>query len=257
MEVVVDRKVFKLPFTRVAIQDWQCPTCQKGLLRIKEGTYFSEETSLSKKAHDHEAWDPDWISSVYSCLLECSNNSCKETVSNIGKGFVDWDIEHDEHGYPEQVYGDFFKPLFFHPHLKLISVPENTPDEVKKKLNDSFQLFFSSPSAASNHVRAAIESLLNNLNVNRYRVSNGKRRLINLHQRIDLLPAKYAELKDLLIAVKWLGNAGSHSGKELTADDVMDAYEIMEHILSEIYENKSTKLKALAKKVNKAKGPKS
>jgi len=37
----------------------------------------------------------------------------------------------------------------------------------------------------------------------------------------------------------------------------MDAYEIMEHILSEIYENKSTKLKALAKKVNKAKGPKS
>nr|WP_251071164.1 DUF4145 domain-containing protein [Shewanella sp. NKUCC01_JLK] len=172
-------------------------------------------------------------------------------------GFVDWDIEHDEHGYPEQVYGDFFKPLFFHPHLKLISVPESTPDEVKKKLNDSFQLFFSSPPAASNHVRAAIESVLNNLNVIRYRVSNGKRRLINLHQRIDLLPTKYDELKELLIAVKWLGNAGSHSGKELTTDDVMDAYEIMEHILSEIYDSKSAKLKALAKKVNKAKGPKS
>lgn len=252
----MNRKIFKLPFTEEAVPSWQCPTCQTGFLRIKEGTFFSEETSLSKKAHDHEAWDPDWISSVYSCLLECLNKSCKEIISNTGKGFVDWDIEQDEHGYPVQVYCDFYKPLFFHPHLKLISVPENAPGEVKEKLNESFRLFFSSPSAASNHVRAAIESLLNNLNVNRYRVSNGKRRLISLHQRIDLLPSKHAELKDLLIAVKWLGNAGSHSGKELSADDVMDAYEIVEHVLSEIYEKKSVKLKALAKKVNKAKGPK-
>lgn len=253
----MDRKVFKLPFTKVAQQDWQCPTCQKGLLRIKDGTFFSEERSLSRKAHSHEDWDPDWISSVYSCLLECSNSSCKEMVSNSGLGFVEWDIEHDEHGYPQQVYGDFFKPLFFHPHLKLISVPESAPVDVKNKLHESFQLFFSSPSAASNHVRAAIESMLNDLNVNRCRISNGKRRLINLHQRIDLLPSKYEELKELLMAVKWLGNAGSHSGKDLTSDDVMDAYEIMEHILAEIYDSKSTKIKALAKKVNKAKGPKS
>ena len=257
MEYYVDRKIFKLPFTKSSPQDWQCPTCQKGLLRIKNGTFFSNESSLSKSAHGHDDWDPGWVSSVYSCLLECSNDSCKETVSSTGEGFVDWDIEHDEDGYPQQVYGDFFKPLFFQPHLKFITTPENTPDEVLVKLNESFQLFFSSPSAASNHVRAAVESMLNDLNVNRYRVSNGKRRLINLHQRIDLLPSKYTELKELLIAVKWLGNAGSHSGKDLTADDVMDSYEIMEHVLSEIYGDKTTKLKALAKKVNKAKGPKS
>ena len=38
-------------------------------------------------------------------------------------------------------------------------------------------------------------------------------------------------------------------------DDVMDAYELTEHILEEIYETKSKKLKAIAKKVNKKKGP--
>jgi len=257
MEYFVDRKLFKLPFTKTSQLDWQCPTCSKGLLRIKNDSFFSEESSLSKSAHGHEDWDPDWVSSVYSCFLECANDACKETVSSTGEGFVDWDIEHDEDGYPQHVYGDYFKPLFFHPHLKLIITPKSTPDEVKLKLNESFQLFFSSPSAASNHVRAAVESMLNDLKIKKYRVSNNKRRLINLHQRIDLLPAKYAELKDLLIAVKWLGNAGSHSGKDLTADDVMDAYEIMEHVLSEVYEDKSKKLKALAKKVNKAKGPQS
>jgi hypothetical protein len=35
----------------------------------------------------------------------------------------------------------------------------------------------------------------------------------------------------------------------------MDSYEFIEHILQEIYAAKASKLKALAKKVNKKKGP--
>ncbi len=38
-------------------------------------------------------------------------------------------------------------------------------------------------------------------------------------------------------------------------DDVMDAYELTEHVLQEIYEPRIKKLKAIAKKVNKKKGP--
>lgn len=257
MEIFVDRKTFKLPFTKLAQPDWHCPTCQKGLLRIVDETFFEKERSYSEKAHGHDDWDPDWVSSVYSCLLECSNDSCKEAVSSTGNGFIDWDIEDDVNGFQSQVYSSFYTPLFFNPHLQLIPIPQNTPDTVKTKLNNSFQLFFSSPSAASNNIRAAIESMLDSFSVNRYRVSNGKRHLINLHQRIGLLPVKYDEFKDLLMAAKWLGNAGSHSGKELTSDDVMDAYEIIEYILSEIYDGKSKKIKTLANKVNKSKGPSS
>jgi hypothetical protein len=63
-------------------------------------------------------------------------------------------------------------------------------------------------------------------------------------------------LKDLVLAIKWLGNAASHDGKsEVTVDDVMDSYELMEHILSEVYAPKLSKLKKLAKKVNRKKGP--
>ncbi len=248
--------MFKLPFRSESPPDWECPSCAKGLLRVKNGTFFGEELSYSKKAHGHEAWVPEWIESTYSCLLECTNDKCKEIVASSGKGFVDWDLVEDHQGCPEQVYDDYYLPLFFYPHLKIISTPDETPIKVEEALNESFRLFFCSPAAASNHVRVAIESLLTELKVKRYETSGGKRRVISLHGRISLLPAKYDGLKELLYAVKWLGNAGSHAGKELTIDDVMDAYEIVEHILGEIYDKKFTKVKALAKKVNKAKGPK-
>jgi hypothetical protein len=126
---------------------------------------------------------------------------------------------------------------------------------VSTPLNESFKLFFSSPSAASNNVRIAIEELLTELKVKRFNVSKGRRLFINLHQRIESLPAKYAQFKDMILAIKWLGNAGSHGHSEVTIDDAMDAYELTEHILKEIYEPKAKKLKALAKKVNKKKGP--
>jgi hypothetical protein len=59
----------------------------------------------------------------------------------------------------------------------------------------------------------------------------------------------------MLFAVKWLGNAGSHDGEEANAGDVRTTYDLLEHALSEIYEAKGKKLKAVAKKVNKKKGP--
>lgn len=42
--------------------------------------------------------------------------------------------------------------------------------------------------------------------------------------------------------------------KILTKNDVIDLYEILEHVLSELFENKSKTILAKAKKINKAKG---
>lgn len=251
----MDRKLLKLPFSKNNTPDWVCPTCSKGILRIKEGSFQQEELRFSREAHSHEAWEPEWIRYVYTSMLICSNDKCKEIVVNSGTGSVDWDIIEDENGEPDQIYSDFFLPKNFEPHLRLINIPANCPEAVVAFLNESFKLFFSSPSAAANNVRAAIEELLTELKIKRFSTSNGKRRFINLHQRIGLLPAKYAEFKDMILAIKWLGNAGSHGHGEVTLDDVMDAYELTEHILWEIYEPKLKKLKAIAKKVNNKKGP--
>ncbi len=252
----MDRKLLKLPFRPDNSPDWACPTCGKGILRIKQDSFLQGELASSQQARsDNSYWEPDWISYVYTCLLFCSNDKCKEVVVNSGTGFVDWDVTYDENGETDQVYSDFFRPKYFEPHLNIIHIPSKCPESVLKQLNESFRLFFSSPSASANNVRIAIEELLTELKINRFTISKGKRRFINLHTRIGLLPAKYAQFKDMILAIKWLGNAGSHRCGEVTMDDVMDAYELTEHILEEIYEPKVKKLSALAKKVNKKKGP--
>lgn len=251
----MDRKLFKLPFSKSSTPDWSCPTCDKGILKIKENTFHDEELRYSREAHSHEAWEPEWIRYIFTCILVCTNDKCKEAVVCTGTGSVDWDIVEDMDGVPDQVYSDFFIPKHFEPHLRLFSIPNDCPESVSDLLNESFKLFFSCPNAAANNVRAAIEELLTELKIKRFNTVNGKRRFISLHQRISLLPAKYAQFKDMILAIKWLGNAGSHGHAEVTMDDVMDAYELTEHILEEIYEPKSKKLKAIAKKVNKKKGP--
>jgi Domain of unknown function (DUF4145) len=253
----LDRKILKLPFTENRTPDWVCPTCEKGVLRIKKGTFFKEEGCESRD-HSEEAWEPEWIRYVYSCLLVCTNDQCAEVVSSSGVGSVQGGMYFDEHGDPQEDYQDIFRPKFFEPHLKLIDIPGKCPKSVSRPLHQSCRLFFVSPSAASNSVRVAIEELLTDMKVKRYDVQGGKRRFISLHQRIGMMPAKYKEIKDIILAIKWLGNAGSHgdnSAAAVSMDDVLDSYEFTEHILQEIYTSKSKKLAALAKKVNKKKGP--
>lgn len=252
----MDRKFLKSHFTKSSPPDWSCPTCRKGLLRIKEGTFHSAETRSSCEDHEHEAWEPAWVREKYSCLLECNNESCKEIVASAGRGSVDQDVTFGPDGEPEYEYTLFFKPLFFDPALKLFEIPTSAPEEVQLELEHSFAQFFASPSAALNFARSAVESLVTNLGVKRFSVQKGKRRPLSLHSRIDLLPSQYGQVKELLLAIKWLGNAGSHPGSETSTDDVLDAYELIHHVLDEVFSGRSKAMKSLAKKVNRRKGPK-
>jgi hypothetical protein len=252
----MDRRTLKRAFTLDSPPDWICPTCGKGVLRIKKESFSKDERSHFRD-HSHDAWEPEWIDYVFSCLLYCTNDHCNEVVALVGMGGVDWDIGYDGNGEQEQIWSDSFRPKFFEPPLKIISIPDDCPDTVKSPLTESFRLLFSSPSASANNVRIALEQLLNELKIKRFRLANGKRLIISLHSRIAKIPQKYAELKDLMLAVKWLGNAGSHDNNGITIDDVFDAYEMTEHVLQEIYEPKRKRLKAIAKKVNKIHSKKS
>ncbi|WP_223541965.1 DUF4145 domain-containing protein [Pseudomonas sp. BF-RE-26] len=136
-----------------------------------------------------------------------------------------------------------------------MDIPAKCPSGVTEHLHESFGIFFMDSGSALNSIRAAVEVLLTDMGIKRSSVVKNKRRSLSLHQRINLLPARFQELKELILAVKWLGNAGSHSGPEPTAGDVRVAYDMLEHVLSEIYEEKTKKLKAVAKSVNKRKGP--
>lgn len=251
----MDRKLLKTPFTRRQIPNWQCPTCQKAALQLMKNSFAFEETALSKKARGHEAWEPDWITYVYSLQLQCPNSLCKETVMSVGEGKMDWDGYHNQERYTGEPCAEVFTPLFFYPNLKMFNIPEDSPKEVRNELNQSFSLFFNNPASAANHVRIALENVLTNIKIKRYEIVKKKRHFINLHKRIEMLPSSHKSVKELCFAVKWLGNAGSHSAVELGLDDVLDGYEIMEEVLKNVYSLKNRSALSLAKRINKKRGP--
>ena len=229
----MDRKIYKLPFRKTGITNFPCPTCGKGRLQVVQDKFHYEETKLSKQAHSHEAWAPDWIIYIYSCLLECSDAGCKDVVSSTGKGLVKLEYyEYDHEGNPVISYDEYFIPQYFTPHLKLLQLPKETPEEIVEEVNKSFSLFFADPDSAANHVRISLEHLLTNLKIKRYITNNGKRCHLNLHKRIKLLPKKYDHIQNLFSAIKLLGNAGSHSSKSMTTDSALDLYELIRGITS-------------------------
>lgn len=251
----MDRTPFHLPFTETNVPKWPCPKCDVGHLALAPNTFVHKETPASLREHENEAWEPDWIRYVFSCIFECTNAECKEVISCCGEGQVAFfEYEDEEHGWA-QSSDDRFTPKYFDPPLILMDIPKNCPSEATSHLIESFALFFADPGAALNCTRAAVEAVLTNLGIKRLVLVKGKRKPVNLHQRIQLLPPKFDELKKVLLAVKWLGNAGSHDGEKPNVGDVRTTYDLLEHALSEIYEAKGKKLKAIAKKVNKKKGP--
>ena len=247
--MAVDRRIYKLPFRKGVNPEWICPTCNKGVLKGKKDSFVREELKQSKDSHGHEAWEPEWIEYTYACQFACTNPSCEEVVSNVGTGTVDVEVDEGDNGW-EQSYFDAYKPTYFVPHLNIFSIPMGTTGDISKSINNSFELFFANPSSSAGHLRIALEQLLDCLKVKKYETRKGSRFLISTHQRIKILPSKYADLKDLLFAIKWLGNDASHP-KGVSMDDVMDAYDIFENVLNEVFNTKSREVKKLAKKINK------
>jgi hypothetical protein len=77
---------------------------------------------------------------------------------------------------------------------------------------------------------------------------------ISLHERIGILKLRAASVVDALLAIKWVGNAGSHLG-QLTRDDVFDAFDILETVLDDLFVRNRATTQKLIRDINKRKGP--
>lgn len=226
-------------FTLSNIPRWTCPSCARGILRVIEDTLVQREGKTSDEGRREEWYDADHAALTYSCMLRCTN--CGVGVSNIGSGKVREEHIAGPEGY-ESEYINHYEPLYFFPHLQLIDIPEDTPEAVKNILNDSFGLFFSSKHSAVNLLRSALEALLTDLGVT---IKDNEA----LHCRIDRLTG-YNNIKSLLIAAKWVGNAGSHCDPDMKDEDAISAFQFMELILKETYCDKKNEIYAKAQRIN-------
>jgi len=229
---------------------WPCPVCRKGTLALIPKSLVYKETVESKRAHDHEAWDPDWITYKFTAWAECRHPTCKQEFAIAGTGGVGPEFDADG-GYE---WEDYFSPMFCQPMPGMIDIPSKCPEDVRDELQEAFALFWSNRAACAGRIRVALESLMNHLGVpKRKKEKNGRYFDLSLHARIDAFSKTKSTVGSQLMALKWLGNAGSHSS-EVSKNDLLDAFEIMEHSLGEIIDKRSEKVASLAKKLTKKHG---
>lgn len=244
--MTVDRNLWAESFVG-SLPHWPCPTCGKGYLASSKDKLWIEETGLSKAAHDHEAWEPDWITNRFVGLLECSMPACKELAAVSGSSGID----HNQVDWDEYETNDIFKVEAITPAPIPISYPSATPEPIVNAIGRAAGLVWSSPESSANQIRQAVECLMDDVGIPN-KSALGKP--VHLHARILQFQANDAENGDVLLAAKWLGNTGSHSNN-IGRDDVLDAFDMIEFVLENRYGTTKAELMAKVAAINAAKGP--
>lgn len=242
------RNMLLYGFAGAGVPAYRCPYCEMGALQL-DGALESHQTEASKKDQKH-GWNPDLVAITFACKLKCS--SCSDVVFVSGSGGVDIDHEVDSEGELVSKWVTYHNPKFFYPPLKLIVCPDKTPYLVKVQVEAACALYFSQPDSCCNSIRAAAEEILNDLKVDLKDSSGG---FISFSARINKLPPERDSVKALFNAIRWLGNHGSHPGSMLKRSDALDAFEILNLLLEELYSDSRLNARELAKRIIIAKGP--
>lgn len=245
----------KESFSVGSIPDWPCPMCGKGLLTIDKKDFQFEETPQSVRNHSHDAWEPDFTLYRFTGFLRCSNPKCKELVTVTGTGGVEYNsyFNYKDEGFDQ--YDDYFRPTYFVPALHLFKINASCPNDISTQIIGAFNLYWCDSSACANKIRIALEMIMDDHGIKKTYITKKKERKdLPLHARIELFAKKFTALRDHLIAIKWIGNSGSHVGK-LERVDLIDAFNLLEYSIDKLYDDREKHLKKISKQINKTKSP--
>ncbi|MFD0686044.1 DUF4145 domain-containing protein [Actinomadura fibrosa] len=236
-----------------SLNDWPhipCPTCTRGSLLPIPDTFVAEESVTSRSLHDNEAWEPEWIQGDFHCVLTCRKETC-DHVRVIGEMTVGCAGRHDIQ------YEQYLTPTMFFPALPLLESRALCPPEVGERVDAAAKILWLDPNAAANRIRAAVEALMDDRNVIRTQPNReGKVVRLSLDKRIasfkTALP-QHADAAELLLAVKWIGNVGSHEDV-LRVPDVLEGVEFLDRALSLIYDTNLDDIRKRASEVTARRG---
>lgn len=229
--------------------------CSNGRLQVVEDSLMNEETNWSIGGHSHDEWEPEWITKRYSQHLSCSDPNCGELCVVIGTSQIEVSDSHGYDGQPEREYINYFLPEFIHPSPSLISPVKETPKIIVDEINSASSLFWTDASSSANKLRLAAERILTALRVKKIYIARRKRKPLTLYARIDLLKERRPDLAKLLHSIRFLGNHGSHESElDVSRDDLLAAFEIIEHVIEEAFCTKAKRIEKAAKAIAKRKG---
>lgn len=231
-------------FSDYQIPDWKCPTCQIGTLINASERFDINELAESRQVSEHIAIEDSELKFMGN--LRCTNIKCKEIVSIAGKA----NLVQEDYDYNEELneyfpaYSFHFYPHYFYPSLKLFEYPEKLPKVLEMPLENVFKLFWLHKAACANAIRVAVEEILNSIGIGSART---------LHDRLLLMEKKKKKEAKYLMAVKWIGNEGSHN-INLPHKDLLDGIKILCEVLHLLYSDYHKEIAKKVKTINKKKG---
>lgn len=183
--------------------------------------------------------------------MHCTNPACGQWVVITGTYRVVINNGDPEYGQ----YGELLQLKTFDPSLPLLEVPAGVPDEVTEAIAAAAaKIIWLDPSSAANRLRTAVERVLDDQKVRKTRLTKkNTRQRLTAHARIEEFKPKNLAASEAMMAVKWMGNDGTHySG--MTATDVLEGATVLQLALKAIYDKSGAETLKLIKAINKAKG---
>jgi hypothetical protein len=190
---------------------WLCPLCEKGHLRLMKDTLAMNDTAESRRARGNPGWEHDWVEKRFSALLRCDHASCREVAAVAGTTSVTESSEEID-GVEQQVFVDGFNVVAIQPAPLPFPLGPNIPSYVCAAIRTAAALYWMDREAAANKLRQSVEVLPTEQGIRRTTIFKRQKRELRLHNRIVEYQAKRPDAAELLLAVKWLGNEGSHPG---------------------------------------------
>lgn len=225
--------------------EWPCPECGQKTLEIIQETFFVNDTHDTNK-HSREDWfEPEMHRAIFSCTARCSRRQCGEIVACSGDSGWErrgWDEPEDG-----EEYYQWFHPKTFFPSLHPFELPAKCPEEITDPLLASFSIFLMQPSAAANLIRISVERMLTAMGVPEHKKTGWR---IGLKERLEKLPEIYAAYSGQLMAIKFLGDAGSHDYDKVKLKDIEDAFEIMDHVVNDLFSGRKESIEILTKRLS-------
>lgn len=230
-----------------------CPKCQTGYIAFSDPSTVEDHDSI--EAHAHEYFDPDWITGTFSIEGECENPQCKQAVHGVGDYTVGTSTTFDMSS--EEIYSIPYTHLYtvahLHPPMLIMPTPSSAPPEVREGILRASRVLFADPGLAATALRATVERFLTSQGISATR-NNGKFR--SAHERIEewsRADPDRPSVADLLFAVKWLGNAGTHEDSDLTVIEVLDGARVLDEAFHRLFTGPD--IEARARSINQAEGP--
>lgn len=238
---------FVSPYRASDIPVAPCPACDTRSMRPGEPDFVEDPDSAGQWGHP--AWEPTWVRGRFSVKYRCG--SCESELWSLGS-YVVVEDEPDDYESP-MGHIELMTVDIFYPPLRLMEVPVATPDTVLKPAVAAGSAWPGMPGSAANLLRQAVEQLLTEQGVAAL-TAGPKASRLSLEQRLKAYTTSGSPVADLLKAVKWIGNDGSHSDQVERAD-VLAAARFLQRALVHLYDNDElAELTALAKRVNQVRG---